>query len=486
MLLFALLLIFQASWLFLLAPHARARWPWVPTLFITTYIFGLLPFSGTGYNMRYFLPAFAFIAPVLANGAKSMVPSVRTVLFGIYGILAAVLILTFNVSSVGESLKPLTSRLYNWQPGLGDWLDNLRLPVQMELKKQIETINAVIPHGGTLYWSSDYYGVTTHGLAHHLGVRDDINIRYVLQPADVPESSNPIFLTLFTSFVPPEEYWPSPEWATVRTLGYGLFRLDPVSIHLQSISGDFVSRNEPTRLRLQIAPKDGIRMRDLEIADGKMTLRVRPTTLPDVVLSNSSYGRHEYIARATYGESEVANSLPVVVYVGVSALERRATSAGDLMDEFGDGSPIIPKDTLSLDEGERAIGIRFEDIRVPRDAHIADAFLMLTAASPAVGTTTLQLRAELAGNSTPLYPTIAPVSARSRTRASVTWHLDEWPSIGSQKHSPNLAPLLEEIFAQAEWQPGNSVLLIVRATGQLRLLKAAPPAGAPLLYIQIH
>src|ERR1700722_10743867 len=119
--------------------------------------------------MRYFLRAIPFVAPVVAGVAQSIRPVGRRILIWTYGILAAVLVLNFNVAPVERVLRPFTTRLDAWQPDLADWLDNLRLPVQIELKKQIDTLNEHVPAGATLYWSSNYYGTVTHGLAHHLG-----------------------------------------------------------------------------------------------------------------------------------------------------------------------------------------------------------------------------------------------------------------------------------------------------------------------------
>ena len=487
MLIFALILTFNVGLLFSCARQSWHQWSVAPAMFIAVYVLGLLPFSGTGYNMRYFLPVFPFVVPILVGGGQPAAPLFRTMLLGSYGVLAAILTLCFNVSPVAETAEPLVSRLHGWWPNLENWLDNLRLPIQMELKSQIDTINAGVPRGGTLYWSSDYYGKTIHGLAHELGVRSDINVQYVLEPADVPENKDPIFLTLFTSLVPPEEFWPSPEWATVKVLGHGVFRLDPVSVHLRAVGDEFVVMNQAVRLRLEIESKSDIRISNVEVLDGGSTLQLDRSTFPEIVVPNPVRGRHEYVARVTYGGSEVATSRPEIVYVGVYALERRATSVGDLMDEFGDGSAIVPKDLMFLDEEERAIGIRFEDIRVPRGAHIADAFLKFTAAGAALGgATTLELRAELAPNAEPIRMVIGSVSNRALSQSRVTWHLGKWRTVGSQERSPSLAALLEEIFSQQEWESGNAVLLSIRVTGPTRLLKIAPSTDAPALYIQVR
>ena len=483
---FCIVLTFNVILISLLWPHAWRRWPMAPALFALIYLLGLLPFSGSAYNMRYFLPAFPFVAPVLAAAAQSMPRPARTTLLVAYGIVAAILVLNFNVAGVQQALRPLSARLYNWQPNLGDWLDNLRLPVQIELKKQIETINRNLPLGKPLYWSSDYYGVVTHGLAHHIGVRRDIDVRYVLEPGQVPESQSPVFLTLFSSLVPPEEFWPVPRWATVRALGHGVFRLDPIAVRLQSVEGDFVATGEPIKLQVSVVTQTDMLVRDLQIVEGKNSWHSDLSRPSIVVLPTLVSGRHEFIARAIYREGDVATSSPIAVYVGVSALERRATLSGDLTVEFSDGSPIVPKDVLTLDEGDQAVGVRFEDIRVPQGARIEDAHLGFTAASPATGSTSLKIHAELSANAAAMDLTMGTVSSRVSTRTSSMWRMDPVISIGSQQISPNLAPLLEEVFSQSQWRSGNSVMLIIRVVGQTRSVEVANPSKAPRLYIKMR
>src|SRR6266480_7353479 len=58
---FAILLAFQAALLFLATRAAWRAWAQAPTVFAAIYLLGLMPFPGTGYNMRYFLPAFPFL-----------------------------------------------------------------------------------------------------------------------------------------------------------------------------------------------------------------------------------------------------------------------------------------------------------------------------------------------------------------------------------------------------------------------------------------
>ena len=221
---FTFLLNFHASLLVLLTRGARAAWPLAPTVFVAVYVLGLFPFDATSYNMRYLLPAFPFLAVALAAGARSIPWGVRLPILGAYAALAVLLVLHFNLAPVHRTLEPLGSRLarVNWR--LMVWLDNLRLAEHLTLAHAIDRVNREVARGDVLYWSSNYYGTATHMLAGHLGIRKDIDVRYVLSPKDVPPSDRTVYLTQYS---PDDELDDAPTWANVKLVGDSLFRLEP-------------------------------------------------------------------------------------------------------------------------------------------------------------------------------------------------------------------------------------------------------------------
>ena len=227
-LVFTLALAFQFSLLFLFARAGRRSWALASTLFISIYVLGLLSFSGSSYNMRYFLPLFLFLVPPLAAGAGSLGTATRRAILVGYGVLAVLLILAFNFAPAQRAFAPPIAIAGQKYFRLSFWLDNLRLPVHMALRGQIDSINEQVPPGAVLYWSSNYYETTTHGLAEHLGVKKGLDIRYVLNDSDIPPHANSVFLAEFTADVPPEALSAPPSGVKVTPLGRGLFRLDPV------------------------------------------------------------------------------------------------------------------------------------------------------------------------------------------------------------------------------------------------------------------
>ncbi len=485
---FAVLLIFQAALLFLGTRAAWRAWAPAPTVFAAIYLLGLLTFPGTGYNMRYFLPAFPFVVPALAAGARSIGPIARRTILGAYGAIAFGLVLSFNLAPVNKMLQPLLSKVSARYEPLNDWLDNLRLPVQIALKKQIDAINTEVSPGSVFYWSSEYYGTATHGLAEHLGVKKGLDVRYVLEPYDIQASPGSVFLTAFTSAVPPDRLWQAPNWATVKNVGYGLFRLDPVSVELRSLSGDYVKEMNPIRLQANVTIGDRLRVSTVEFIEGEKILGSDREQPYELNWQHPTPGRHEIVARLRYGEQDTLMS-EAVIYVGIPALEHTAKRRADLALEMQDGSvwPACSYGVVEIATDKSTVGIRFDKLSTPQGAHITNAYLEFTVARPESQPTALEIQAELSENAPALKIEKGNLSRRHRTTASVKWEPNPWTTVGEQERSPNLAPILEEVSAQAGWQPGNAVVLLIHGSG--RRVAQAPDEdgrGAPKLYIELE
>jgi hypothetical protein len=489
---FAVLLVFQVTLPFLGVRAARRAWPLTPTAFAAVYLVGLLTFPGTNYNMRYFLPVFPFLAVPVAAGMKSLAPALRRMALVGFGALATVLVLGFNVAGIEERLQPVAvavaapgGRLSLW---LEDWLDNLRLPAQIELMKQIDAINTGVPRGSVFYWASDYNKTASHGLAEELGVDASLDVRYVLHPAVVKASPDPVFLTEFTSYPPRERLSQTPAWATAHSLGHGLFRLDPIAVELVSASGDYLAAPSPIALQAHVTTLGtGLKVNTVEFLEAGKLLgeaRAQPYTL---IWENPLAGRHQVEARVRYGEEgDVLTSEPLVVYVGVPAFERAAGATNAVTAERNTGAVEFVDDALDLTASSSTVGVRFNEVDVSHGAHVADTYLEFAAAGRDPHPAELVIQAELAANAAPLELDSGDLSRRQRTTATVIWRPSAATATAERERSPNLAPILEEVFAQAGWRPGNAVVLLIRGCGR--------PAGhlsskaghvTPRLYVEL-
>jgi hypothetical protein len=490
MLAFAALLNFHVALIFL---ATRAAWRGLapaPAVYVAIYLLGLLTFPGTGFNMRFFLPAFPLLAVAVAAGAQSIAPRARQVVLGAYASIALVLVLSFNFAPLEQRLEPVVATVFPRHWFLSLWLDNLRLPVQISLKRQIDAINAQVPPGSTIYWSSDYYDTATHGMAEQLGVKKNLDIRYVLYSAQIPVSPEPVFLTEFTADKPPDAIRQPPDWATVQAVGYGLFRLDPISAKLISVPADHIAQASSIRLQANITVEPRLRVGAVEFLEADASLGTDREPPFDLDLREATPGRHQLAARVHYGDagSLISVSNPIVVYVGTAALERTAAGIADLAVELPDGSVGPARDTLYMGADRSIFGIHFDDIGVPQGARIASAYLEFRADRRQVRPSVLHIQAERSGNAPALKFENGDLSRRARTTANVLWNPGPWSTVGQQERSADLAPILEEVFAQADWRPGNAVALLIYGSSGPRAAQVPAEHGrdaAPVLYIEL-
>lgn len=305
---FAVLLLFHAALFFMVRSAAWSVWLLPPTVFAAVYLLGLLTFSGTQYNLRYFLPVLPFLGIPLAAGAYSMSSSARRIVLGVYGAIALCLILDFNLLPVHRLLQPIVPQLT--AEGKVSPLDNFRLPEQVKLKQQIDWTNATVPSGAVLYWASDYNDTATHGLGRHLGFKDSLNIRYVLAPAKVPVQRHSVFLTGLqvtrTALTAIDHISDPPDWAIPVDLGSGLFRLDPFFVECTSETASAAASG----LRLRLTAADSLGVANVEFWERDKILGSVQHAPFELDWSTAPVGRHEILARATTlaGESLVAAS----------------------------------------------------------------------------------------------------------------------------------------------------------------------------------
>lgn len=485
---FAALLNFHFAVAGLISREARRALSLPQGMFVAAYVLGLFTFVSTPVNMRYFLPAFPFFAAILAKGIQSLAVVTRRGLLTAYGLAAVALTLPFNLEPVERAAHPLIARIYRWEPG--GWLDNLRLPIQVELRKQIAAVNAQVPAGSILYWSSNYYGTITHALPRHLGIKRGLDIRPVLYNSAVPSHAGPVFLTEFTSFRPNDELPDAPTWSSVTPLGNGVFRLDPFFLECAQLRCDSAPLGQSVRLRLR-ATTARLRANSIEIAERHSRLAAVRSVPMEFEWQSRRAGRHEIVARASTLDGLELVSPPFVIYAGVSAVERTITSITDVALEqpsgavtpiyamyryfsyYPYGRPRVPRGAI--------LGVRFTDI--PSGRRIAKASVEIPSLDDL--TSELQIRAQPAADTRAFSWTRNNLSQRTRTTTRVTWRPHVARTEGAPR-SPDISSVLNEALASSSSSPLNDVVLLIELVGGDAPADIADDArGRPRLIVEL-
>ena len=163
-------------------------------------------------------------------------------------------------------------------------------------------------------------------------------------------------------------------------------------------------------------------------------------------------------------------------------------------EESADGILISDDSDLELVNdgaaGNQLVGLRFENISLPPGAILENAALQFAADEVSSGNASLLIRGEAVANSLRFSNYLHNLGSRQKTAASVSWTVSAWNASGEQgsaQLTPNIAPILNEVFTQSGWTNGNAISFFISGTG-CRTADAfedvaAKPAKLVLTYI---
>ena len=136
--------------------------------------------------------------------------------------------------------------------------------------------------------------------------------------------------------------------------------------------------------------------------------------------------------------------------------------------------------------GDQLIGLRFQNVLLPSDALIANAYIQFSTDETQTDPTTLTIRAQSADNAPEFLSAANNISARPLTAASVPWSPAPWNNLnerGPLQRTPDLAPLINEIISRPGWSKGNSMAFIIAGTGHRTAEATDKPGGLPATLI---
>ncbi len=175
----------------------------------------------------------------------------------------------------------------------------------------------------------------------------------------------------------------------------------------------------------------------------------------------------------------------------LTTLEVRISNRGDDAEEAPDGAVDLRSTDLEMvmNGGLQTVGMRFNNITIPPNATIANAYIQFTADEADSGPLTLLLQGQLDPNPPTFSTTAWNISGRPRTQAFQAWSPPDWNTIGASgpdQQTPNLANIVQEIVGQPGWASGNSIVFIVTGTDNVRTAESSNGSGpdAPLLHIE--
>ena len=124
---------------------------------------------------------------------------------------------------------------------------------------------------------------------------------------------------------------------------------------------------------------------------------------------------------------------------------------------------------LTEDSGIQLVGVRFNDIKLTCDAVVRQAYIQFTCDEPSIKPASLIIAAEATGHAERFSSDSHDLSSRTLTETEVGWNPRPWLLVGASaaaQRTPDLAPIIESVIRGEDWQPGNSIALLISGSGK--------------------
>lgn len=134
------------------------------------------------------------------------------------------------------------------------------------------------------------------------------------------------------------------------------------------------------------------------------------------------------------------------------------------------------------------VGLRFQNLAIPRGARITSAHLEVRAGLAHSSPVTLQVRAQAADNAPTFTSARHNISSRPTTAAVATWRPVAWTQ-GRWGRSSELKDVIQEVVSRSGWRSGNALALIVTGDGRgerAAIAFGGNPANVPVLVVSFE
>ncbi|HEX5588373.1 MAG TPA: hypothetical protein VFZ17_13755, partial [Acidimicrobiia bacterium] len=200
-----------------------------------------------------------------------------------------------------------------------------------------------------------------------------------------------------------------------------------------------------------------------------------------------------YVLRLSASDGVLGGSDDVTVTVlgpgSLVTVDIPLVAGSDDAEQLASGSVNITSSDLDMvidgTTVQSAVGLRFANVNVPRNATIASASVQFRSDEVSSDATTLLLQGQAIDNAPTFATTKNSITTRARTAASTTWTPAAWTQTslsGPAQRTADLAGIVSEIVHRPGWNPGNALALVITGSGK-RVADSFEGSAAPVLRI---
>ena len=222
------------------------------------------------------------------------------------------------------------------------------------------------------------------------------------------------------------------------------------------------------------------------------------TTAPYQTTYSLVDGEHNVETRV-YDNDGLTGSDTVRLWVGTFSDQIDLQANDDVEQKESDGEVYSSSSDLELvydshnSQGNQTIGIRFNNVALPLNAQINNAYVQFTADGNYSQTAELLVSVENNDNASAFDLTNYNVTAPRTYYSSIYWSPDPWVSgdAGTAQRTPNLVTSIQNIVNKASWQAGNAIVVKIEGTGvsltntsAKRRAESIDGLAAPVLHVE--
>ncbi len=164
------------------------------------------------------------------------------------------------------------------------------------------------------------------------------------------------------------------------------------------------------------------------------------------------------------------------IYAQMETLSVQVTQSSDDAEESEDASETyLSSSDLELvfddfsNQNNQTVGVRFQNISIPANATILNAYIQFYADDTGSGQTDLTIRGELTEFSQTFFNSFGNISSRNTTQGAVNWsNVPPWTVThegGIDQRTPDLSTLVGEMITSSGWTYGNPLTFIITGMG---------------------
>ena len=225
---------------------------------------------------------------------------------------------------------------------------------------------------------------------------------------------------------------------------------------------------------------------------GPGTVTFQNANAVDTQASFSTAGSYVLQLLASDGQLSASDAVQITVQAAGTPSTFRIASGLDDVEENASGSIYNNSTDLELvfDTSNQAVGLRFLNVAIPKNATITGASIQFQADEAQSDSTVLTIQAQASGNAPAFGTAKFDVSGRARTAASATWTPAPWTTVGqagANQRTQDIKNILQEIVNRSDWVSGNSIVIVITGIGH-RTAESFEglPAAAALLQVQFQ